>query len=306
MIVAASHDGAISQDRNQLATNNLRNQLSAPRAPFGPRSPDEEKYIDDLLRYWEFSSGKIKRYRCQFTRWEYDPVFGPGANEKGIVPAKTIAVGAVQYETPDKGMYEVQKLYDYGPPREPGGEPQYDERKEDQGEKWICDGQHVYEFDYPRKRLIVRELSPDMRGKAIADGPLPFLFGVQAAKVKERYWLRVITPKTATKEYWLEAWPKRHEDAANFKKVEVIIDETDFLPKAIQIFATNYDPRTNQSRTAFTFENRDTNANNFNLNIFQGKFHKPKTPSGWTAELIPFQAPQIPDSASRSEATPRR
>lgn len=277
-----------------------------PRAPFSPRSPEEEKYIGDLLKYWEFSSGKIKRYKCNFTRWEYDPVFGPGANEKGIVPAKTIATGVVQYESPDKGMYQVQQLFDFGPPKQPGGQPQYVPRKNDEGEKWICNGQYVYEFDFPRKRLLAKELPPEMRGTAIADGPLPFLFGVKADKVKERYWLRVITPKNAIEEYWLEAWPKRREDAANFKKVEVIIDEKDFLPKAIQIFATNYDPRKNQSRTAFTFENRETKDSNFNLNIFKRAFHEPKTPKGWTAEVVKYQPPQDPRAAARSTSIPPR
>ncbi len=290
------------RNRNaQLVANRTNAIARTPQVPFPPLSAKHNSYIDQLLKYWEGSSAQVKRYQCQFTRWEYDGIFGPRANAKGVLPAKTIATGIIRYEAPDKGMYEVEKLYDYAPPRVAGGEPQYPERKENNKEKWICDGVNVYEMDFNQKKMLVIPLPPESRGKAISDGPLPFLFGVEAEKVKKRYWLRVITPKNAEGEYWLEAWPKRLHDAQSFKKVEVIIDEKDFLPKAIQIFGTQYDPRTNQSRTAFTFEKREKNK--IDLNIFKAKFHKPKLEKGWKTEVL---NPQPQAQARRPAAMPRK
>ena len=45
-----------------------------------------------------------------------------------------------------------------------------------------------------------------MQGEAIADGPIPFIFGAKVDKMKQRYWIRDITPKEEIgKRTWLEA-----------------------------------------------------------------------------------------------------
>jgi len=307
---------AILQMCNMLAAQGNRTQSSitrvatargtpiakAPRAPFPPLNAAHQKYLDQVLGYWEHSSAQIKKYRCKFTRWQYDPVFGPRVDPKtGDIPAKTIATGVIQYAKPDKGMYEVTSHYDYTPPKEAGGKAQYLPRKENVFEKWICDGNSVFEFDFPRKVLIERQLPPEMRGKAIGDGPLPFMFGAEIEKVKRRYWLRVITPPNTVGEYWLEAWPKSRQDAANYKKVKVIIDEKDFLPKGIEIFATNYDAKKNPARTAFVFEERKVNFIGLKdldkLQLFHNAFHRPKAPGkDWKKEVIKHGQPAQPQS----------
>ncbi len=273
---------------------NIRPLNTAPRqpvAPFPPLDRKHQEYLDKVLQYWAHSSSKIKRYQCSFNRWQYDPVFGPGPDAKGVVPAKTIAKGVVRYQSPDKAMYEVTKLYDYAPPKQRGDQPQYAERKDNALEKWICDGKSVFDYDFATKRVIERELPPNMQGKAIADGPLPFLFGVTAEKLNARYWIRIVTPPNAKSEYWLEAWPKQRADAANFQKVRVILAEEDFLPKGIEIYATNFNPRTNPARTAFTFDDRKV-IPQINLNPFLKKFHRPQLPTKeWKFETIKHQAP---------------
>jgi len=229
-------------------------------------------------------------------------VFGPRVDPTtGDVPAKTIATGVIQYESPDKGMYEVSSLFDYTLPQKKGGKAQYVPRQDNVFEKWICDGNSIFEFDFSRKVLIERGLPPEMRGKAIGDGPLPFMFGAEAEKVKRRYWIRVVTPANTTGEYWLEAWPKTQQDAANYRKVKVIIDEKDFLPKGIEIFATNYDPKTNPARTAFVFEERKVNFIGLKdldkLQLFHNAFHRPKPPGkDWKKEVIKHGQPAQPKS----------
>ena len=37
-----------------------------------PLPPDQQKKLDEVLKYWEWKAAKIERYRCKFTRWEYD------------------------------------------------------------------------------------------------------------------------------------------------------------------------------------------------------------------------------------------
>lgn len=303
---------AVAQNpRNQrLPVRIADKRRNAPPQNVGPRGPvsqREAEYIDKILNFWQFSSDKIKHYSCEFRRWEYDSVYGP-ANE-----AKTIADGVLKYEKPDKGLYKVEKMWHFTLPAKPGGMPQFLQRPGDVGEHWVCDGESIYQFNTKDKKIVQTILPPEMRGKAISNGPLPFMFGAKAEEMKRRYWLYVTTPKDSKGEYWLLAYPKTREDAANFKMVEIILDEKDFLPKAIQIFGRNYNPPKNQSRSVFTFDKREINPFLNNLqkySIFHREFYKPATPRGWKKVIINPQAAAPlrngPPAGNRSSDQSRR
>ena len=254
-------------------------QRAAPRPArpdWLPLAAQEEQQLDKLLVGWEFKNKQVTRYRCRFKRWNFDPVFGPQKE------AYIFAEGRIEYSAPDKGLYQTESVLYFTPPARSGEKATYRARSNDPGEHWICDGQSLYEFDYKQKKLFQRELPPDMRGAAIGDGPLPFVFGADAAKIKARYWLRTIPGRSKGGDHFLEAVPKRQADAANLKRVEIIIGKQDFLPKAIQLYPANYDPRTNPSRTVYQFEKPETNFRDLNdLNILRRKFFNPATPPGW-------------------------
>lgn len=267
--------------------------MATPRAPeWIPLPPEHEKYLDQVLAYWQESSAKIKRYRSKFTRWEYDAVFGPPRDPStGELPAKTQSVGVIKYAAPDKGLFKVDQILHYTPGKKPGEKPQYLPQAGDPGEHWVCDGKSVFSFDHSQKKLLQTELPPEMQGKSIVDGPLPFMFGAEASKIKQRFWIRVITPKDATNEYWLEAVPKMRGDAANFKMLHIIIDAGDFLPKAMAMFNRNYDPQTNPSATNFVFEKREVNWNETidKINIFAKEFWEPSAPLGYKKVVERYQ-----------------
>jgi TIGR03009 family protein len=291
---------AVAASGQQIAP---RSQAVPPAAqsPFPPLAPQDQQFLDQVLRAWENRSKAVERYRCTFKRWEYDPVFGPRET------FKTYSEGLIRYQTPDKGMFKVDKYMDYTPPAQPGGKASYVARTGEVVEHWICDGTSVWEHDYKTKRLIQRELPPQMRGKAIADGPLPFLFGADAEKIKRRYWVRPLpVPAEVKGEYWLEAYPKTRQDAANFQKVHVIIDQTDFLPKGLVLFDKNFNARTNPARTTFTFENRDVNWSIAldRINIWKPQFFEPPTPFGWKKVVEKYEAPEPGESLAPATVPP--
>jgi len=290
---AATQQGPARQQVSQPPRQPLR--------PFPPLTEKHQQYLDQVLKFWEFKSDQVKHYECQFKRWEFDPVFGPRDVHK------TYSTGVIKYAAPDKGLFRVDKIYHFTPPKPPATKAEYFEHEGEKGEHWICDGTSIFDFDYRQKQLNETKLPPDMQGKAIVDGPLPFLFGANADKIKSRYWLRIVTPANVKGEYWLEAFPKRMEDAVNFKKIEVIIDEKDYLPKAIQVYDRNYDPKGNPARTVFMFEDRTVNAlvNNLNhLNLFHREFFRPATPTGWeTLQRGYGQPEQQPQRQPQSTAT---
>jgi TIGR03009 family protein len=261
-----------------------------PRSPFPPPSPEQAQLLERVLASWEDRSSKIQCYRCTFQRWEYDSVFGPKDTYN------TYGEGVIQYAMPDKGLFRVDKTMKYTP--QPAGEkPQYVAQDESTRQQWICDGNAVIELNYAKREMIRRALPPEMQGKAIADGPLPFLFGAKAAKIKERYWVRLVTPDHVSGEYHLEARPKTLEDAANFKFVVVVLDQQEFLPSRLVVYDVNFRPGQNESRTSFQFNHREVNAKDLlsKLNLFHREFYEPALPSGWKKIEDRFVQPAPPE-----------
>lgn len=276
---------------------------SLSRAPFPPLPSEHQQFLDQVLKLWEDRSAEVTRYRCTFKRWEYDPVFGPKNTYK------TYSEGSIKFAAPDKGMFKVDKTVHYTAPAKEGDPPQYVEKAGATAEHWICDGKSVFEHDAKNKQLIERELPPYMHGKAIAEGPLPFLFGAKADEIKQRYWIRPLPmPKDVQGEYWLEAFPKTRQDAVNYSKVHVIIDHKDLLPKGLIIFDRSFDPYRNPARTTFSFDQRETNWNMVlqQLRFWEQEFYEPKTPAGWKKVVEKYQVPERADEFAPAGPPPQQ
>lgn len=250
-------------------------QLQPPRAPF-QLTPQQEQELDITLKSWETSSGAVKTFHAEFTRWEYDPVWGPQNS------AKTEASGVVRYQAPDKGLYRIDTANNFNATTN-RFEPSNDES---QKEHWVCDGTYVFHVDHKEKKMRKTELPPNMRGTQIADGPLPFVFGQKADKLKARYWVRITTPPEVKDQIWLEAYPKFQADAANYKKVEIILDAKQMLPLAIQTHDPN--PKTN-IRMVYRFSGHKING--LFDNTWLTTFIQPKVPSGYKLIEEPYSDP---------------
>lgn len=251
----------------------------APKAPF-KLTAEQEKQVDDALQTWEQKSEKINTFKCQFDRWDYDTTFGDPA----LKYLKAEGHGEIKYKAPDHGKYRVTNMADVvlKPAAQPG-EPAQSERVDRDAkelEHWVCDGDSIYEYAPKDKQLIQHKLPPEMRGKSISEGPLPFIFGAKADQIKRRYFVRLITPaQLENTEVWLEAWPRYQIDAANFQRVWIILSAADFVPQAMQIFLPGeLKAPLNSSRTAYRFDKQIINDP---FVILKGDFLAPITPIGW-------------------------
>ena len=261
--------------------------MSQPQQPFADPSPEEAQYLDQFLDYWEHSSAQVRQYICEFRRFEYDSEAvnyrDPATNR---LAAARVATGEIRFASPDKGYYETTQIWEFeAPPQTPGTDAKYTLMDENiSKEKWICDGRHVYEFDFSQKRLNETEIPQEMQGAGIIESPIPFLFGAKKSQILERYWVRVIPKPEVNDEYWFEAYPKRIEDARLYSRIEVILDRQDFLPKAMHLYSPQYDPKKgNEQSRYFAFENRKVNDSLARVKDFFGYFVRPQTPitGGW-------------------------
>jgi TIGR03009 family protein len=256
----------------------------APTAPdWYPLSADHDKYLNQVLMFWEKSSARIERYRCNFTRFTYDPAFTQREPKTGELPAKTVAYGEINFLTPDKYLFREDKIEHFVPPRTTSGKGKYEVIGGEKGDHWISDGESIFLFNYPNKKVLQTELPAFLQGPGIFYGSLPYMLRIIAANMKERFWIRVITPADVTGEYWLEAYPKRREDAANFKMIRVIFDiqsngnDKYALPKALAIYDRS------PSSQSFLFTDREVNwdTSDTKLKPFDNEFYKVAIPPGF-------------------------
>ncbi len=255
-----------------------------------PLPPEQQQRVDAILRFWEHHTAQIKTFQCQFTRQTFNMVFGPKD------APRTVDRGTVRYAAPDKGLMRVDEVFAYNPQAKEEGE-RYQKQDVQFGEYWVCDGESIHQFDSRTKVLTETKLPPEMQGQAIGDGPLPFLFGAKAKSMKARYWIREITPTgNAGVEYWLEAIPKRAEDAANFDKLLVQLEKPkaqgeQLVPKAMKVL-------NKQGYVIYSFSDHKANDARHRVAGFFRSFVRPSTPRGWTKVVEDWNQPPAEASAA--------
>ena len=232
-----------------------------------PLSPEQQAALDRLLAAWEARNAAVTTWSCTFHKWEYN-AWSP-ADGGGERLAFSESSGEIKYAAPDKGLFRVKESTQWNPETR-----RYEKRTGDTGEHWVCNGTSIYEFRHGERQLRETRLPPEMQGKAISDGPLPFVFGAKADTLKKRYFMRLVTPPGVTDQIWLESLPRYQADAANFGKVELILQARDLMPFAIQIFKPG-----GQDRDVYQFDPR-TSLVDKGLDMLRD-FSKPVTPLGY-------------------------
>jgi TIGR03009 family protein len=278
--------------------------VAAPQAPVAAAAPDgfnlntlQQAQLDQVLGAWQTESAKINSFKCSFERWEYDVAFGP-ANQN--IPLNKNR-GELSYQQPDKGSFQITEIRTFQAEAVPAGQQPPAQQKGDWvakpdaiGEHYVCDGKSVYEYRHDQKQLVERPIPPQLQGKAIVDGPLPFLFGAEAEKMKARYWM-VVQPQDNQEQIWLRAKPRFQEQAADLSEVRVILDRQRLLPAFMQVQMPN------GSRHVYIFDLTNASVNS-PLARLQALFARPRVPSGYklVVENMPVaEAPQPGQQAPR-------
>ncbi|WP_168565504.1 TIGR03009 domain-containing protein [Crateriforma spongiae] len=240
-------------------------------APF-QLSAAEQARLDQILAAWEKQSGSTKTLECTFHRYHYDTASAPA----GIYASASL--GQIKYAEPDKGLFRVdQKVFYKGME---GGKPQHAAIDGQFGEHWVCNGKELLEFDRSNKECRIQALPPQLQGAGIIDSPLPFVFNLKANDIKQRYWVRqVMAPKPDL--IMIEAWPKRQQDAAQYKLVQIVLQQDTFLPAGLVMYAPNYDARTAPHRDIYEFSKATRNGSMNRLSNFMNNFIPEKPPSDW-------------------------
>ncbi|TWU01452.1 TIGR03009 domain-containing protein [Neorhodopirellula pilleata] len=271
---------------NEVTQGNAANEpaVNPNAAPFPPLSMAEQQKLDTVLGQWETQSKGTKTLECQFQRWHYDLFAAPA----GVFAEKSF--GVIKYAAPDRGLFKVErKLIFNGMGAD--GKPMHDEKPGQFGEHWVCNGEELLEFDHAKKECKIQQLPPEMRGQRILESPLPFVFNLDAKQIQERYWVRQVqAPKPGM--LLIEAYPKRQEDRAQYKLVQIALNETTFLPEALLMYAPNFNIKTAPKWDHYEFTDVKRNSITQGLTRFMNSFIEEKPPVDWKVYRNSFR-PQI-------------
>ncbi|TVQ01408.1 MAG: TIGR03009 domain-containing protein [Planctomycetaceae bacterium] len=245
-------------------------QAAAPAAPF-TLSPTEQSEMDQLLLAWEKQSVGTKQLEAKFRRWHFDLLAAPAGVHA------TWAEGMVKYSAPDKGLFQVSQLKFFSGIVD--GKPTYKSHEGQFGEHWVCNGQELLEFDHARKECRIQQLPPDLQGKEILESPLPFVFNLNAEKIKQRYWIRRIDAPAGV--YVLEAHPKRQADRAQYRFVRIVINDQSFLPQALILYGPNFDPVNSPGYDHYEFTDVERNSIRQGLANWGRVFIAQRPPADW-------------------------
>ncbi len=272
--------------------------------PFPDLTPAQQTYLDQVLGHWQKSTTNVERYACDFKRWTYDssnPVAEQLSKSMNRAPNNvelSVALGVLKYMAPDQGLYKVERLGKATGQVIQNSQIEMKEYENQFGEWWICDGKSIHDLDRGRKVCDRYPIPTELQGQGIMNSPMPFLFGVDAEKIKARYWVRPVEPpmdstgKPSESHIALEAYPKLPEDATNFHHVKIILDKQAFLPFQMIRYNTEWSEN-HDVRDVYQFENRVMNSNLLQK-ISEALFRKEFIPSAvdkdWTVQEHPFQA----------------
>ncbi len=275
-----------------------------------PLSPQEIDYLDRLLVHWEQSTKGIKRLSCEFRCYEYNSnanFVQQMAQQSGKdirqLPA-TISAGVIRYMVPDKGMYQITQKVALTGQLNKDNTPEMKASENIALDHWICDGTTVHNYNHKEKVVTHFTIPKEMQGLGILESPMPFLLGVEAKKMKERYWLRPLPSPlkpdgTQNQDIrCIQAYPKLQQDAVNYDHVEVYLDAKEFLPIALVKYGPEHNDAPGEawvdSREHYEFTSRARDASlltKISEGLFNQQFIPLKVDSSWREETHEYVPP---------------
>jgi TIGR03009 family protein len=224
--VQAEDEGPLADDDSEKRSAVPSRNGGKPPPPKGEplRVENLTPELEKILKDWEFQTSKFETMAGGFSRFKYDKTF----------EVEKRAEGKFVYKAPDKGNYELRaaQIDKDAVSKKVGKDGTPYVVKPDEPERWVCNGKKVIKINDKEKTYEEVDIPPESQGQNIIDGPLPFLFGMQAEKAKRRYKLSLLKHKN-TDEIWLQVIPRTRGDSANWVKAKVIIEAKTFKPKAV-------------------------------------------------------------------------
>ena len=212
----------------------------------GPAQVQISPELEQILQIWEQHTDKIERMQGVFRRYEYNKVF----------QIEKRAIGKYWYERPDKARMDFQPDPEIpDPPTHVIGQMTFTVQP-DETKSWICTGQEILDIEIKNKQFNRVQIPVSFQGENIRNGPLPFLFGMKADQVKEKYLLSLGADHAPQEKgiIHIVAYPLAPSLRREFSRAEVRLDARTFYPEGVKL----WDPAGNKE-TVYAFYKPEVN-----------------------------------------------
>jgi|GEM_PF-5076893 len=130
-------------------------------------------------------------------------------------------------------------------------------------QKVVILGRQLYHYDYDSKN-VVHQVLPQSFQAGVGDGQiLLFAFKMEAAQLKERFWIRETMPATGNKknQYWIEIWPKKGTDRAEMRMAQIVLvfENNTMTVDSARIFKTDGSGLHNCTQESYIFTQKTLN-----------------------------------------------
>lgn len=237
-----------------------------------PSPADEQaksRELAGILGAWEKQSKGLRTLDVRFTRRDVSPAWD---DENGPTEFR----GQALLQSPDHAFLRFEKV-----------EKEKAKERRVIHEDIICTGKAVLQYAYPTRQIFVFPLSKEARNRALEEGPLPFLFNMQARNLEGRFKMRLLGK--VRESYVIDVFPLLPEDQESFASARLWLNTKSYLPDQLILYSTN-----RKDRKEYTFGAIHANPD-IDPAVFQGK-----SLEGWTVVRNPGPNPSPPRAAARS------
>jgi TIGR03009 family protein len=154
--------------------------------------------------------------------------------------------------------------------------------KPGQFERYIINGNLIYQYAQDAKEIRVHKLPPPKPGQLADDNFLSFLFGMKANDAKNRYQIKLLQAPKGHENwyYYLEILPKHAPDKAEFAQARMVLWIKNYMP--LQLWFRE----PNGNEITWDFPKFDTN-----VQLPATEFNQPTPPSGWMLRPMQVETP---------------
>ncbi len=244
----------------------------------GEVGDDEKSDLDTILRTWARRAESIKRFDCEFTRWEYSslPSF---VDANGQQRAHSISTGKITCQPKGGWEFEVTELREFN-----RRTLKYDKAQRGD-EHWVNDGRDLWEIIATKKTINQIPAEAAFLGISAETIIAPIrlaLFGDKVDVIRRAYEVEDVTAiQYEADEVWLRLIPRDANSRRMFDHFVVLLKRPDMSPYALRMVSP-----AGSSVTVFEFRRHKVN------NVFAPAIKRPEPSKGWKVHLAAERATQ--------------
>ncbi len=195
-------------------------------APFTLK-PEEQTQLNEFLTRWEQFGQGIKRVSCDVHVREYD---GGVFHQDSRIPMRH-TWGQFRYIAPNKLLFHIRGEFTYIASTQ-GEEPKQVYKPNSNETKMVFDGKCLTQYDFQKKVAMVFPIPEEERNYDLTMNNLfPVFFIAKADLLKEKFYLRIVTPADKIQnDVWIEAAPRFATDAQEYKSLIILMRLSDLQP----------------------------------------------------------------------------